>query len=210
MLGKSFINQKVNWKLYTLLALVLMLCGCVTKPPPADINNICRIFKQYPSWYADAKDVERRWKVPIPIQMAIIHQESKFDARNKPPRKKLLWVVPWVRQSTASGYSQALNSTWSLYKRSNGSLMSSRASFTDGVDFIGWYANMAYVKARVPRTDPYLLYLAYHEGIGGYNRKTYLNKPWLISVAHKVRAKASLYSMQLNSCKASLKSHGWF
>ncbi|AOW52045.1 TPA: hypothetical protein JBE46_15175 [Legionella pneumophila subsp. pneumophila] len=194
---------------FTLLCFSIFLTGCVSKPP-ADINNICNIFKQYPKWYVDSKDVERRWKVPVPVQMAIIHQESKFNARARPPRTKLLWIIPWTRPSTAYGYTQALRSTWDNYKRSNGWFWSSRDDFGDGVDFIGWYANQANIKAGIPRTDPYSLYLAYHEGIGGYQRKTYLKKPWLISVARKVKAKSQLYAMQLNSCQGSLKSRSWW
>ncbi|TAL64070.1 MAG: hypothetical protein EPN84_04120 [Legionella sp.] len=192
-----------------LLILASMLSACVS-PPPADVNNVCRIFKQYPSWYRASKDVERRWKVPVAVQMAIIHQESKFEASAKPPRKKLLNLIPWKRPSTAYGYTQALSSTWEVYKNSNGSLFSSRRNFTAGVDFIGWYANQAYVKAGIPRTDTYALYLAYHEGVGGYQRRTYTKKPWLLAVARKVRAKAALYEMQLNHCRGSLKSRSWF
>jgi hypothetical protein len=168
------------------------------------------MFREYPQWYRDAKDVERRWKVPVPVQMAIVHQESKFDAGARPPRTKFLWVIPWKRASTAYGYAQALNGTWSEYKRENGGLFSSRDSFGDGVDFIGWYANAANKKAGVSRSDAYPLYLAYHEGVGGYQRKTYLKKPWLINVARKVKAKSKIYAVQLNSCQGSLKSSSWF
>lgn len=190
----------LTMKLITLIVLALLLSACV-KTPPRDVNNICSIFKQYPHWYSDAKDVEHRWKVPVPVQMAIIHQESKFDARAKPPRKKLFSVIPWKRPSTAYGYAQALNGTWKQYKQTNGSFFSTRDAFGDGVDFIGWYANQAHVRAKIPRADAYSLYLAYHEGVGGYQRKTYLKKSWLVSVAHKVKAKAALYSTQLNACR---------
>lgn len=203
----NFFINKIN-KLLVLVAATLTLVSCVSKPP-TDVNNICNIFKQYPQWYRDAKDVERRWKVSVPVQMAIIHQESKFDAHARPGRKKLLWIIPWSRPSSAYGYTQALKSTWQLYKQSNGGLFSSRDDFGDGVDFVGWYANQAYVKARIPRSDAYNLYLAYHEGIGGYQRKTYLRKPWLMGVARKVRAKSQIYAMQLNSCQGSLKSRSW-
>ncbi|CEG56778.1 transglycosylase SLT domain-containing protein [Legionella fallonii] len=198
----------MNFRLYALLFLIFSLTACVSKPP-SDVNNICTIFKQYPKWHRDAKDVERRWRVPVPVQMAIIHQESKFDARARPPHKKLLGIIPWKRQSTAYGYTQALRSTWAQYKRTHGWIWSSRDDFGDGVDFIGWYANEANKKARIARTDTYSLYLAYHEGIGGYQRKTYLKKPWLVSVARKVSAKSQIYAMQLNSCKKSMKSHSW-
>lgn len=177
----------------------MFLVGCVSRPP-SNVNNICHVFKEYPRWYAEAKDVERRWKVPVPVQMAIIHQESKFDGRAQPPRTKLLWVIPWARPSTAYGYAQALQGTWAEYKQSNGGLFSSRDNFGDGVDFIGWYADIAYRKAHISRRDPYALYLAYHEGVGGYQRKTYLKKKWLIAVAHKVAARAQIYEAQLKRC----------
>ncbi|KTD55781.1 transcriptional regulator [Legionella santicrucis] len=191
------------------LLIAVLLTACVS-PPPADVNNLCNIFRQYPKWYTDAKDVERRWKVPVPVQMAIIHQESKFNARARPPRTKLLYIIPWKRPSSAYGYTQALHDTWKHYKRSNGGLFASRDDFGDGVDFIGWYANQAYIRARIARTDAYSLYLAYHEGIGGYQRKTYLKKSWLIPVARKVQARSQLYAMQLNSCKRSFESRSWF
>lgn len=177
-----------------------LLTACVSRPP-SDVNNLCKIFRQYPQWYSDAKDVERRWRVPVPVQMAIIHQESKFNARARPPRQKLLWVIPWKRPSSAYGYTQALHSTWNSYKQSGGGWFASRNSFSDGVDFVGWYANQANRIARIPRTDAYSLYLAYHEGIGGYQRRTYLRKSWLIQVARKVKARSQIYAMQLNSCR---------
>lgn len=194
------------------LLLVSLLLGSCASPPPSNVNNVCSIFKQYPQWYSHALDVQKRWRVPVAVQMAIIHQESKFNARAKPPRTKLLWVIPWKRPSTAYGYAQALNGTWAHYKNSSGGggLFSSRNDFYDGVDFIGWYANQAYIKAGIPRTDAYSLYLAYHEGIGGYQRKTYLRKNWLIPVAHKVSARAQIYQAQLNSCRKSLASKSWY
>ena len=182
-----------------LCGLVWCVAGCVTVPP-RDVNNICHVFQEYPAWYREAKDVERRWRVPVSVQMAIMHQESKFDARAQPPRTKLLWVIPWSRPSTAYGYAQALRSTWALYKQSAGAWFASRERFSDGVDFIGWYANQAHRRAGIARSDPYALYLAYHEGVGGYLSRTYLRKPWLIQVAHKVQARSQIYKAQLARC----------
>ncbi len=192
------------------LFIFLFLTGCATAPTPSNVDNICRVFKQYPRWYADSKDVERRWRVPVPVQMAIIHQESKFNATAKPPRTKLLWIVPWSRPSTAYGYAQALESTWRSYQQSSGGLFASRTDFADGVDFIGWYANIAHRRAGISRSDAYSLYLAYHEGVTGYQRKTYLKKPWLLPVAHKVQARSQIYQAQLAQCKQSLRSKPWY
>lgn len=187
---------------------LLLLASCVSRPP-SDVNNICNIFKQYPKWRLDAKDAEKRWRVPVPVQMAIIHQESKFDARATPQRTKLLWVIPWKRPSSAYGYTQALRSTWSQYKQSNGGLWASRDDFTDAVDFVGWYANQANRRAHIRRDDAYNLYLAYHEGVGGFERKTYLKKPWLIQVARKVKARSQIYQAQLSRCNAP-SSRFWY
>ena len=188
-------------KLLWLSLACCLLVSCVSLPP-RDVNNICHVFKQYPRWHTDALDVQRRWRVPVAVQMAIVHQESKFDAKAQPPRTKLLWFIPWSRPSTAYGYAQALRGTWDLYKKSDGGYWASRDNFADGVDFIGWYANQAHRRAGIPRDDAYALYLAYHEGITGYQRKTYLQKKWLIPVAHKVSARAKIYQAQLARCSS--------
>lgn len=187
-------------KTITLVPFLFILAGCVSRPP-SHLDNVCRIFEQYPRWYDSALDVQRRWRVPIAVQMAIIHQESKFNGRARPGHRMFLGVIPWKRPSTAYGYSQALDGTWSLYKQSQGRPFASRKDFFDGVDFIGWYANGANRRAGIARKDAYSLYLAYHEGVGGYMQKTYLRKGWLIQVAHKVSARAQLYQAQLNSCR---------
>lgn len=178
------------------------LTACMPPPPPQDISNVCHMFHQYPSWYRATKSVEKRWGVPIPVQMAILHQESKFDGSARPPRIWLLGIIPWKHPTTAYGYSQALDGTWDLYRRTEGSFFSSRTDFYDAVDFIGWYANLAHRQAHISRHNAYKLYLAYHEGIGGYQRGTYWHKHWLIPVAHKVSYRAALYKKQLSYCRS--------
>lgn len=176
------------------------MTACV-KSPPKNVNNACQIFKEYPSWYRKTKKVEKRWHVPVPVQLAIIHQESRFNGHAKPERTKLLWIIPWKRPSSAVGYSQALNQTWDRYQNKRGGFWASRKNFGDAVDFIGWYSKEANQRAGIPPSDAYKLYLAYHEGVGGYIRKSYLKKPWLIHVARKVKAQSIKYQEQLKYCK---------
>ncbi len=193
---------------FLIIALSLGLSACV-KAPPSNVNNACMIFKEYPAWYKKSKSVEKRWHVPVPVQLAIVHQESRFRGDAKPERTKLLWIIPWKRPSSAVGYSQALDQTWERYQKKQGGFWASRKSFGDAVDFIGWYSHEARQRAGISPSDAYKLYLAYHEGVGGFMRKTYLKKEWLIHVARKVKAQSLKYQQQLEHCKG-LGGLSWF
>jgi hypothetical protein len=142
--------------------------------------------------------------------MAIMHQESRFRATAKPPRKKILGFIPGPRPSDSYGYSQALKSTWASYERSAGRYGADRDDFGDAIDFIGWYNDQSKRRSGIARNDAYRLYLAYHEGHGGYNRGTYRGKQWLINVARKVNSRAARYQQQLAGCEDELDEGGWF
>jgi hypothetical protein len=183
----------------SVIGLFLFLAGCATTPRPHNVENVCSIFKQYPSWRTHTKHAEKKWGTPVPVQMAIIYQESSFSAKARPPRKKLLWIIPWKRPSSAYGYSQALNGTWKDYERNVGG-SGKRSAFDDATDFIGWYSDYVHRKLGISPSDPYRLYLVYHEGPGGYAHQSYLKKAWLMRTAHKVSARAETYRRQLETC----------
>ena len=189
-----------------LFILVLTLSACVSSPPEKP-DNICEIFQEKRSWYKAAIRSEKKWKLPPYVLMAFIHQESSFQAKIKPERKKLLGVIPWLRPSSSVGYSQALKNTWQDYRDETGNSRAKRTSFSDSADFVGWYASKGFYQG-FSATDARSLYLAYHEGHGGYSRGTYLAKSWLQRVAKKVAANAKRYGAQLKSCESTLDS-GW-
>ncbi len=190
-------------KLTPILSLILFLASCASSPPQ-DINNVCDMFEARRSWYKAAKRTEKRWGVPVYVTMAIIHQESKYRAKAKPPRKKFLWIFPGPRPSSAYGYAQALDSTWKDYRKKTGNWSAKRSNFGDAVDFIGWYNHNSYKRNGIKRDDAYSLYLAYHEGNGGFAKKTYRKKPWLIQVSKKVQANSARYKKQFATCKKKL------
>lgn len=196
-------------KLTGVLIVLALLTGCVTSPPK-HVNNICHIFDEKDGWYEDAKDAQKKWGSSIPVMMAIMHQESRFRPKAKPPRTKILWVIPGPRKSDAYGFSQAKDNTWDWYIDKTGNWGADRDKFEDAIDFIGWYNAMSERKSHIKRNDTYHLYLAYHEGHGGFNRRTYKNKGWLKQVAKKVSAKARTYQSQLNGCQKRLESSGWW
>ena len=186
-----------------------MLLSSCTLAPPTQVDNVCKIFSQYPQWYWASQRVAKRYRVPIAVQMAIIHQESRFRAKALPPRQKLLWVIPWTRPSSAYGYTQALSSTWEQFKQDTGR-RAGRDSFSDSLHFLGWYIDRANKRVAIARNDTFNLYLAYHEGLGGYARQSYKNKAWLRAVAMKVNRRALRYEAQLRSCQRRLPREPWY
>lgn len=201
----------VGFSLALKLCLLLpLLTACATSPPD-NVDNLCAIFREKSDWYAEAKKSASSWGSPVPVLMAIVHQESRFKAKAKPPRKKILGFIPGPRPSDSYGYSQALGSTWEAYQRSAGRYGADRDDFGDAIDFVGWYNHQSFQRNGIARDDAYRLYLAYHEGHGGYSRSSYQEKAWLIGVAKKVGVRSSRYASQLSGCREELETKkGWF
>ena len=191
------------------LMIVALLPACVTSPPK-QVDNVCHIFREKSGWYGDAKESRARWGVPVSVSMAFMHQESRFVATAKPPRKKLWGVIPGPRPSDAYGYSQAKDSTWEWYQRSTGNYGADRDDFGDAIDFVGWYNNVSHKELGIDKQDAFRLYLAYHEGHGGYRKQSYRSKDWLVGVARKVDRQARHYNSQLQECSEELEPRGWF
>jgi len=195
--------------LLIVLCAVFLYPGCAHRKSPERPDDLCEIFREQRSWYRKADASSRKWGVSIPVLMAIMHQESSYQARAKPPRTSCLWVFPGPRPSSAYGYAQALDSTWDWYKRSTGNTRARRNNFGDAIDFIGWYCSISRMKCGIAAGDAYRMYLAYHEGHGGYNRRTYAGKTWLLNTARRVQARSSSYQRQLASCEREFRRGGF-
>ncbi len=176
----------------------LFLSGCAFGPPD-NPDDICDIFDQKWGWHRDAKTAARRWGASIPVMMAIMYQESSFVDDAKPDRVRIFGVPMWWRLSSAYGYAQVKDDTWRWYERSTGR-NGDRDDFDDAIDFIGWYNKKSGELSGISQTDAYSLYLAYHEGHGGFNSGSYRNKDWLLTVASRVQTRASRYAGQYQYC----------
>lgn len=192
-----------------ILGALLVLAGC-SSLPPSNPNNICDIFDDKPSWYKDSKKAEKRWGSSVPIMMSIMYQESQFKHNARPARTKILWIFPGPRPSDAYGYPQAKDAVWNEYQDQSGNGWSRRDNFADAIDFIGWYNKQSQRRSRIRLNDGYSLYLAYHEGHGGYNRATYRKKSWLVNTARKVDSRAQQYQSQLQRCEERFKGSWWW
>lgn len=189
--------------------LVMFLAGCATAPPKKQ-SNLCDIFREKPSWYDDALAMEDEWGTPVHVAMAFVKQESSFIHDARPPKDYLLGFIPWGRVSSAYGYAQAQDPAWSDFQKAT-SHGGSRTNFDDSMMFIGWYTSETQRQLKISKWDAYNQYLAYHEGRGGYKRKSYTKKPSLIKVARKVEQQAKTYGWQLKQCREELDDNrSWF
>lgn len=196
------------WKLAALRRLglvfvgigLLALGGCATAPPPRNSQNICQVFDQYPSWYRDARAAQKHWGTPVHVLMAFVQRESGFKRKARPDRPWFLFV-PLPRRSSAYGYAQAQDPVWNEYLKENGSWFKSRKDMDDSLDFIGWYTDRIHRELGISKWDPKHLYLAYHEGIGGYRSGNWRRNRHLLEAAAGVDHRAREYGAQLRRCR---------
>ncbi|MEO1038287.1 MAG: transglycosylase SLT domain-containing protein [Pseudomonadota bacterium] len=197
--------MKIAYALVLLAGLAVSACG---SSQPSQVHNACLILEDNRAWWRALQRTEERWGVSPGTQLAILKRESSFNRNARPARTRLLGFIPGRRPSSAYGYAQALDGTWDWYKRETGRRGADRDDFSDAVDFVGWYSHMSGRLSNISPNDPRALYLAYHEGHGGYNRGTYRNKAWLSRAADQVREDATRYDRQLNGCEHRL-NRGW-
>ncbi len=198
------------WPAYLLLGAVWFGIGIAYKHNmPRDLDDICTIFDDRRDWYQAAKKSEERWGTPAHIQMAIIQQESSFRFNARPPRTKLMGLIPWKRPSNAYGFAQALDGTWVRYKDETGRPYADRDDFDDAIDFVGWYTDLSNKSAGISKWDPYNQYLAYHEGQGGWMKKSYRFNGNLKRTASRVDYRAKEWGAQLRGCEDDLNDGWW-
>jgi hypothetical protein len=198
-------NHIIKYLLSTILLTLVTACSTT---PPKNTEDACQIFHEKDDWYEASQESFETWGVPIHLQLAIIHQESRFKHNAKPPRDKLFWFIPWFRSSSAYGYAQVQDATWDWYRQKTGHHWAARDNYEDAVDFIGWYCAQSHLVLGISKWDAYKQYLAYHEGHGGYKRGTYKKKSWLLKVARHVDNNAKRYRAQIAKCKDDLNK-GW-
>ncbi len=184
----------------SILLLLLASCGGGRYSAPRNLDDACAILRERPKYHRAMKATERKWGVPVAVQMAVIHQESKFIGNAKTPHRFALGIIPMGRQSSAYGYSQALDGTWEEYQREEGGRGSRRDRIDDATDFMGWYMDESEEKLGISKWDARAQYLAYHEGRSGYANQSYEQKSWLMDVANRVGDRAAVYHAQLQAC----------
>jgi hypothetical protein len=195
-------------RLLGMLLPVFLVAGCASTPPRQQ-EDLCAVFDQHSEWYGYAKGSEETWGTPKHILMAFIKHESSYRDNAKPPYDWFLFI-PLGRKSSAKGYAQIQDPVWKEYKKERGGFFKSRADMEDALDFIGWYNDKTHERLGVSKWDAKRLYLAYHEGHGGYRRGSYKKKPEVVRVANKVSKTASNYGAQLRRCADQFECQRWY
>lgn len=185
----------------SILLLVLASCGGGKFSAPRDLDNACSIVRERPQYYRAMKATERKWGVPVHVQMATIYQESKFVGNARTPHRFALGIIPMGRQSSAYGYSQALDGTWDEYKAQQRRRGAKRDRIQDATDFMGWYMHGSEAGLGISKWDARNQYLAYHEGRTGFANGSYNEKSWLVAVADRVGERSEMYRAQLATCR---------
>ncbi len=192
----------------------MILMGCTAlgrggSTPPSNINDACEILKDKGSWRKPLQRTEAEWGVPASLVLAIIHQESRFRAIIRPPKKHRFTPK---KVSSSRGYTQAIDATWDAYEKERRNkltrLLKTRAQFGSSADFVGWYIHGA-ARSCSQLTSPYdakLAYFLYHNGAGACSRffqpREKGSRDYNVAViADKVQARARLYQTQLSGCQ---------
>lgn len=187
------------------LLMVLSSCGGGDFSAPRNLENACAILSERPKYGRAFAATQRKWGVPVAVQMATIYQESKFIGNARTPFRYSLGVIPMGRQSSAYGYSQALDGTWDEYRAETGRRSARRDRIDDATDFMGWYMTKSRDRNGISLSDARNQYLAYHEGHTGFSRRSYTVKSWLMRVADEVGQRAVTYDAQLATCPRRLR-----
>jgi hypothetical protein len=191
-------------RFFRALVIVLLAASCGGgggTSAPRNLDNACSILQQRPGYLRAFRAAERKWGVPVHVQMAAMYQESKFKSDARTPFRYTLGVIPMGRQSSAYGYSQALNGTWEEYKTDQRKFRAKRNNINDAADFMGWYMSESNRRLGISLSDARNQYLAYHEGRSGFSRGTYNRKAWLLRVSDEIAARSVMYQGQLASCR---------
>ena len=192
-----------------LLAALIPLAGCGTASPPTRQADICEVFRQYPDWYDYARKSASRWEHRSTCRCRSCATNRVIGA-TPGRRANGSGSNRSGRPSSAKGYAQAQDPVWNEYQAERGRLFRSRGDMEDALDFIGWYNHRTRRQLGIPLTDAQRLYLAYHEGQGGYRRGTWRDKPKVQRAARRVAATSDRYRAQLVRCESSFRCDSWY
>ena len=147
ILKKTLKKQVVA--LFTIVFAIFALSSCSENETKVDKSTgVCEIISQYSGWNKSLKKAQDNYNLSPAFAMAIIYQESKFDANAS------------SKYSSAYGYAQAINGTWKHFQK-DVKTNAKRNNFDDSVQFMGWYMSSLSKSLKLSMSDSTNLYIAY-------------------------------------------------
>ena len=197
---KKILKSNLN---YFIIFFFIVSCSSVPKYP----QNACKVFGEKYFYLKYTRAASKKWGVPISTILAVINKESGFRRFAKPPRYKIFKIVPYRRPSSSFGFSQAITSSWDLYKKENNKPLALRISLKHSSDFIAWYFWKTNKINKVSLKDTRNMYLNYYLGWTAYKKKAYEKDRKAIILAKNVEKQAKIYKNQLRECKSILNKN---
>ena len=167
--------------------------------------NPCQYFFTHPQRLQIHQSVANKWHISTGTQLAVLLQESNLSAYARADQRHWINRIFSTKKISAYGYAQAIDRTWGQYQQTQNKQFASRHNYHDATDFIGWYLSTISKQTHIPTTQTEKLYLAYHEGIKGYQKQTYKNKPQLQKISHKVAQQGQAIDQAIDQCQYQLR-----
>jgi hypothetical protein len=169
------------------LLLALMIPTLVS----AQTADMCALLARNPTWADSLKASQTRWQVAPGTILAIIDQESRFNANARG------LGASGANPMRNFGYAQANLQTWNWFLRDSGKGNGSRSDFDASADFVGWHFATMERRISAPRSNVSAHYLVYKMGEGGYKRGAPASAR---ALASRIAARARYIDTQLSGC----------
>jgi hypothetical protein len=157
----------------------------------AQTADMCALLVRNPSWADSLKASQAKWQVTPGTILAIIDQESRFNATARG------LGANGANPVRNFGYAQANLGTWNWFLRDSGKTSESRSDFEVSADFVGWHFATMERRIGAPRSNVSAHYLAYKMGEGGYKRGAPASAR---ALASRIAARARSIDSQLSGC----------
>ena len=203
-----YIYNCISKHVFLRFLICLLLTGCASEKVSKS-DDVCMVYQKNYDWYRAAYHAQKKHHIDANIIMAVMAQESNYTYNARPGKNYVFNFIPWGYKTSAKGYAQIIDGAWDDYKKENNKWFSSRHSFDDASDYIGWYLNKAVKKLHIKRNDSYHLYLAYHQGLYGYKRHEEKHNQKLDLIAKKVQRNTYRYQKEFKQCQNSLWLKHW-
>jgi hypothetical protein len=171
--------------------LLFLLVGFLPSIAKAQTADMCSLLARNPAWTQDLKSAQEQWQIKPGTVLAIIDQESRFNARARGAG------ASGTNPTRNFGYAQANLQTWNWFLRDTGKASGSRSDFGLAADFVGWHFAKMEPRIKAPRDNIVAHYLAYKMGEGGYRRGAPASSR---ALANRIAGTARAIDTQLSDC----------